>query len=55
MKTISNILRVISVVALISTLYMLYIDNSKLRNQVNVQTKQIDSLKTALYEIQFSK
>jgi hypothetical protein len=54
MKTITNILRVISVAALMGSLYILYTENSKLRRQINVQYQQIDSLKSALYEIQFS-
>lgn len=54
MKTITNILRVVSVAALIGSLYIVYTENSKLRKQVNLQYQQIDSLKSALYEIQFS-
>jgi hypothetical protein len=53
MKTISNILRIISVVALMGTLYMLYKENIRLREQVNTQVHQIDSLKHTLYETQF--
>ena len=53
MKNITNILRVVTVAALMATLYMLYKDNNSLRKEVKIQGDKIDSLKRTLYEIQF--
>jgi hypothetical protein len=53
MKTITDIFRVVSVVALMGSLYILYTENSKLRKQVNVHSQQVDSLKSYIYGIQF--